>query len=111
MIAEPSAKQVLDAVHEVDDKATQLLADAVSREHLSQAVADGIRAAVSDPALWAAAGVAMRRRAQEEAGGLLFGGLKVVASRIAWVLMIGAAVYYLGGWVALSAWLKSGGHQ
>lgn len=106
-MTEPSAKQVLDAVHEVDDKATQLLADAVSREHLSQAVADGIRSAVSDPELWAAAGIAMRRRAQEEAGGWLIGGAKALFSRVAWVLMIGAGIYYLGGMGPLIAWLKA----
>ena len=57
--------------------------------------------AVSNPALWAAAASAMRNRAQTAAGGVLFGGVRGVASKLAWVLAGLLAVYALGGWSAV----------
>lgn len=72
------------------------------------AVAEGIRDAVSDPQLWAAAIVAIQQHAKAEAGGWLFGGIRAALSRLAWVLVIGLSVYLLGGWSALVAFFKAG---
>jgi hypothetical protein len=72
------------------------------------AVAEGIRDAVSDPALWDAAGKAMREQAQSAAGGWLLGGVHVLLARVTWVVAIMAGVYALGGWSALVAFVKSG---
>lgn len=78
-------------------------------EIIKTAVADGIKTALSDPAMWAAAMRAMQHHAQTEAGGWLFGGLKALASRIAWFLVIGLGIYLIGGWSALVAFFKTGG--
>lgn len=107
---EPTTKEVLDAVHTVDDKVTAIEADHLRGEQLSAAVAAGIRAAVSDPEFWTAAAAAMRLRAQQEAGGWVLGGARAVLSRIAWLLAIGAGVYALGGWGALVAYIKTTHH-
>ena len=72
------------------------------------AVAEGIRDAVGDPALWEAAGKAMREQAQSAAGGWLLGGVRVLLARATWVVAIMAGVYALGGWSALVAFVKSG---
>lgn len=79
---------------------------------MQKAVADGIRAAVSDPALWSAAGAAMQQRAASTAGGWLFGGIGVALSKIGWALLFLIAIYLVGGWGALVAGLKAlvGGH-
>ena len=77
---------------------------------IKHAVADGIKTALSDPQMWAAAMRAMQHHAQTEAGGWLFGGLKAVISRAAWVVVIGMGIYLIGGWSALAAFFKTGGH-
>ena len=76
---------------------------------IAAAVKDGIRQAVADPALWEAAGVAMRVQAQSAAGGWLLGGLRAMVTRAAWVIAILAGVYALGGWGAVIALLKGQG--
>ncbi len=73
------------------------------------AVAEGIRDAVSDPALWEAAGKAMRNQAQSAAGGWLLGGVHALLTRAAWALAIVAGIYALGGWTAVAAFFKGGG--
>lgn len=76
-------------------------------ETIRDAVREGIREAVADPDLWAAAGAAMRSQAQSAAGGLILGGLRQILGRLAWVLVIGGGVYLLGGWSALAGMVKS----
>ena len=76
---------------------------------IRDAVAEGIRDAVSDPALWEAAGKAMRNQAQNAAGGWLLGGVHALFTRAAWALAIVAGIYALGGWTAVGAFFKSGG--
>ncbi len=90
---------------------TKLVVDqrALDIAEIEMAVARGIRRAVSDPALWEAAGTAMRAQAQSTAGGWLLGGLASVFQRVAWVVVIMAGVYLLGGWAALVAFVKSHG--
>lgn len=80
---------------------------------MRDAVAEGIRAAVSDPALWTAAGNAMQQRAASATGGWLIGGVRAAISRAGWVVFIGLGIYMVGGWTALAAaWkaLTAGGH-
>lgn len=82
------------------------------RELVADATADGIKRAVSDPAMWAAASEGMRMHAANEAGGWLLSGMKAALSRVAWIAVIGLAVYMVGGWSALVALFKtSGGSQ
>ena len=79
------------------------------RELVAEATADGIKRAVSDPALWAAASEGMRMHAANEAGGWLLSGMKAMFSRIAWIALIVLAVYSVGGWGGVVALFKSSG--
>lgn len=88
-----------------------LRGEALTPDLVRDAVGDAIRDAAADPALWSSIMLAIQSRAKEEAGGWLFGGLKAIFSRLAWVLVIGGGVYALGGWTALAALFKSGAHQ
>ena len=76
------------------------------------AVRDGIVAAASDREVWRIALETLvpiaREHAQAEAGGWMLGGLKVMASRLAWIALIGMAIYLVGGWSALVAFFKHG---
>jgi|LakMenEpi03Aug12_release.lakeMendotaPanAssembly.Ray.scaffolds.fasta_scaffold3050800_1 hypothetical protein len=72
-----------------------------------KAVSEGLRDAWSDPEFWAAAVTAIQSRAQTHAGGWLFGGIRTVVSRAAWLTVIGLGVYLLGGWGALVALFKA----
>lgn len=80
----------------------------LTEDKLREAVAQGIREAVSDPELWAQMLKAVQAHAQQEAGGWLFGGIKAALSKIAWVVVLGTGIYLLGGWTGLVAFLKSG---
>jgi hypothetical protein len=76
------------------------------------AVRDGIVSAASDREVWRVALETLvpiaREHAQAEAGGWLLGGIKTLASRLAWVALIGMAIYLVGGWSALVAFFKHG---
>ena len=82
----------------------------LTEDKLREAVAQGIREAVSDPELWSQMLKAVRAHAEQEAGGWLFGGLKVALSKLAWIAVLGTGIYLLGGWTALVAFFKSGTH-
>jgi hypothetical protein len=86
-------------------------ANMVDREQMAlimrDAVAEGIRAAVSDPKLWAAAGEAMQQRAASATGGWLIGGIRSALSRLGWLVFIGLGIYMVGGWAALGAAWKA----
>lgn len=82
-------------------------AHAVTAEQLAEAVRAGLHAAAADPQLWIAVSEAIGQRARSEAGGWLFGRLRAFASRMIWFLIIGSAVYMVGGWSALAALFKS----
>jgi len=110
-MSEPTAKQVLEAVLIAQDQIARVQGEALNREDIASAIESGIRAAVSDPALWSAAVAAMRAHARQEAGTWLFSGLGAAFSKLAWVLVIGLGVYLLGGWSALASFIKSGVHQ
>jgi len=78
-------------------------------EEIAAAVERGLMRAVSNPALWEAAGVAMRAEAQSAAGGWLLGGMRAMVTRAAWIVAILAGVYALGGWDAVVALIKGHG--
>ena len=105
--------------HPTRDRADEYLASQIGRidgeieamkraneSAIASAVELGITRAVSNPARWEAAGVAMRQQAQSAAGGWLLGGIKAAATRVAWVIAIIAGVYILGGWGAVLALVK-----
>jgi hypothetical protein len=83
------------------------MGDQVTKNELRDAVADGFRDAISDPAFWDAAMTAIQSRAQQEAGGWLLGGVKKFLQKVAWILVIGLGVYLVGGWAALVAFFKA----
>lgn len=107
---EPTAADILRELLRLQDQVTDSRGEALHVEQLSAAVRDGIRAAVSDPELLAAATAAIQKKAASEAGGWLFGGLRTILSRIAWVCVIGMGVYLVGGWGALAALVKGSSH-
>lgn len=92
--------------------ADQVLDREAMRRVMQEAVAEGIKAAVSDPALWAAAGAAMHQRAQSTAGGWLFSGIRAVCSRAGLVIMLLVGMGMVGGFQGFLAALKAlgGGH-
>lgn len=82
-------------------------------EVMSKAVADGIRAAVSDPEMWSAAGDAMQKRAVSATGSLVLDGLKAGVRKALLIGMVAGGLYVVGGWSALAAAWKAftgGGH-
>jgi hypothetical protein len=76
-------------------------------EKLAEAVVQGNLRTVSDPAFWSAIGIAIQKHARDQAGGWLFGGIRVALSKLGWFMLIGLIVYMLGGWSALLALWKS----
>lgn len=69
-------------------------------------VADGIRAAVKDPATWDALFAALGNRAQDEAGSAAVKGFKWLTARVFWWSIAGLAIYAVGGWTLLMDVLK-----
>ncbi len=104
---EPTNRDVMAALRH-----TQVMISAIeplTAETVRDAVSDGVKAAVADPAMWSAAYNAMQERAQKEAGGWVLGGIKALLSRAGWLVLAGAAIYMLGGWAGVLAFLKTGG--
>lgn len=106
-MTDTTAKQVLEAVLRVQDQVVDVRGEALQAETVRDAVAQGIKLAVSDPKLWASALKAMQTHAQTEAGGWMFGWIKALASKALLFLVIGLGVYAVGGWTALAALFKS----
>ncbi len=109
-MTEPTAAEILREVLRLQDQVTDGRGEALHAEQLTAAVTSGIRAAVSDPALWAAAMAAIQTKAASETGGWLLGGLRTALSKAAWVFVIGLGVYLVGGWGAIVALVKGGTH-
>jgi hypothetical protein len=107
---EPSAKEVMEEVLRVQDQIVSVQGQALQPEDVSGAVADGIRAAVSDPAMWAAAVEAMQTHAKTEAGGWLLRVIKGALSKALLFAVVGLAVYSIGGWSALASLFKTTQH-
>lgn len=96
----------------VDESATDMERLAVMMgAQIREAVRDGISQAISDPLNWAHAVGAIHDHAQKQAGTWLFGGLRVLVSRVLWVALAALAIYMVGGWAALVAFFKAGWHS
>lgn len=89
------------------------------REAMHEAVRHGFREAMSDretlALFWSTAFDTMQSRATKETGRFVLSGIKGLASRGFWFLVVGAVVYQAGGWTALAAAVKAmaggnGGH-
>lgn len=106
-MTEPSAQDILSAVLIAQDRIVAVEGKALHPEDVRQAVAQGIKDAVSDPQLWAAAVVAMQSHAQNQAGGWLLGVLKATFSKLLLFFAVGLAVYSIGGWSALASLFKT----
>lgn len=104
---EPSASKILEELQRTHDSVIDMRGEMLIADEVAAAVRDGIRAAVSDPAVWSAAIAAMQTHARAEAGGWLFGGIKAMLSKAFWIMLIGAGVYAVGGWSALVALVKA----
>lgn len=76
------------------------------REQVAKATAEGIQTAARDPLTWAAASEGLKLHATAEAGGWLLGGVRLMFSRLMWILVLGLAIYLVGGWSALVAFVK-----
>lgn len=107
----PDVKKLLLEIQNTQDMVADVRGEQVTPADMAKAVASGIKAAVSDPEMWAAATKALQEKAQAEAGGWLLGGLKAAASKVAWVVTIALGVYLVGGWSALAAFFKSSAHS
>lgn len=81
------------------------------RDAMRDAVRSGFREAMSDretlALFWETAFDQMQQRATKETGRFVLGGLRGLASRGFWFVIIGAAVYQAGGWTALVAAVKA----
>ena len=75
---------------------------------MAAAVEEGFRRAVSNPEVWSAAAGAMQKHVQQQAGGLVLGGLRALVSKLAVLALAAWAIYSLGGLQALLAWIKTG---
>ena len=89
------------------------------REAMHDAVRHGFREAMTDKEtlalFWSAAFDQMQSRATRETGRFVLGGLRSMASRGFWFLLLGLVTYQAGGWTALVAAWKAmsashGGH-
>jgi len=99
----------MQEIKNLQEQLAKQRSEVLTTDMLSRSITSGILTAVSDPAMWHSAMIAMQTRAKVEAGGWLLGSLKAVVSRLAWILVIGMAAYWFGGWAALAALFKSGG--
>jgi len=101
MSEEKCAGQGPKANHTAPSASTDELADAVKK-----AVADGIKAAVSDPetvgAFWASGLTQLQRGAQQQTGRFVLFSIKGIGSRALQFLLLGSIVYSLGGWTAVA---------
>lgn len=81
------------------------------KDSMHAAVVQGLHEVVSDPQFWSAAATAMKAQAQQQAGGVVMRLLSALLSRLVLVGVALWAIYSLGGWPALLAWVKSAGHS
>lgn len=97
---------MIDAVGDLRESFDDYARTRVTSDDMRKAVALGMREVLSDPAIWGGVVSGMRRAAQQEAGGWLFGGLRAFFSRLMWVALAVMVVYMLGGWSAVWVMFK-----
>jgi hypothetical protein len=88
--------------------ATQRLAKQNSEieRRIPELTAQGIAAAVGNPATWQAARDAMKQQARDAAGNWILGSLRFLIDKMMWAAIALLAIYTLGGWPALAAAFK-----
>lgn len=81
------------------------------REAMQHAVRAGLRDALTDKEVlalfWGSAFEAMQSRATRETGRFVLGGIRGVASKAFWLLILGAIAFQFGGWAAVQAAWKA----
>lgn len=82
---------------------------AAMRHAVAEAVAEGIKAAASDPELWALALKAMQERAAASTGNFVLEAFGQLWRRLMWVAIITLGLYALGGPGAIVAAIKAYG--
>jgi len=92
----------MESAHDHTDEA-----HAAMRQAVAEAVAKGIKDAASDPELWAAALDAMKRRAAGATGNMVLETVVSLMKRAAWLAVLVAGLYALGGGPAVTAAVKA----
>lgn len=72
---------------------------------VSEAVRSGIEGAITEETaakFWGAGLGMVQKHAAEHTGRFVLGGLKGLASKALWFLLLGGVVYAVGGWSALA---------
>ena len=69
-------------------------------------MAQGIAAAVGNPATWEAARAAMHRQAKDATGGIVLRGVRFLVDKLFWGAVAVGALYMMGGWPAVAAIVK-----
>ena len=104
----PDVAYLLKVVQDRDDTITALRGDVQGiPDKIGDAVQEALIRVASSPAVWAAAGSALREHARSQAGGWLLSGIRSVATKIAWLMLAIGAIYMIGGWAALAAVWKA----
>ena len=82
-------------------------------EMIKDGTAQGLQAALAQPETWAAAATGFRKAARLEAGEAVMSGLAVLLRKALLFIVLGALVYWVGGWSALAGLFKAlgGGSQ
>lgn len=93
--------------HTVAQQVAELtIAMKLMEDRIPDLMARGIVAAVGSPDTWTAAKKAMRKEAQDAAGGWLLGLVKFAVDKVMWAGLFLLAVYWVGGVPALVALFK-----
>lgn len=79
-------------------------------ERMTEAVKKAIAESINETnakVFWAAGVEVLQKQASEHAGRFVLGGIGALAKRFMFFLMVGTAVYALGGWTALATFGKA----
>lgn len=88
---------------------SRLMLKAMLRDEMRVAVAEGVRAAMTQEAaveFWATGLDVLQKQAAQAAGGWVMTGLGALFRKVALFALLGGLVYALGGWSALVGFAK-----
>lgn len=98
----------------MNDRAEEVRLQEETLQHMQslmrEAVRDGVRDLVTQETIeqfWAGGLSMLQKQATEHAGRFVLGGLWGIARKASLFLVLGGAVYALGGWSALAALFKA----
>lgn len=100
------ADRVQEQLDYLGEALGRLESQALHPSAISDAVANGMKQAVSSPEFWSAAIGAMGARTRSAAGGFLIEGVWGTLRKLGWFFLAGLAVYFVGGWTALVSLFK-----